>query len=249
MAGGLLSLDAVSKSYWRGPRELKVLADLSLDVHAGEFVAVWGKRGAGKTTLLKLAAGLEAPDRGKVSFAGGDLAVLSETKHARLMRDQIGWVRRTGPKSELRMLDYVALPLLAGHGYREAYGRAREALGRVRISDCSEQRWDSLSDGERALVGIARGIVRAPKLLLVDDPTTNLGVREREEIIELLCLLAEKANLGVLMTVPDMPATMHSHQIMALSGGRLLQAPSPSDGKPSNGKGNVIDFPDRERSA
>lgn len=243
MDGPLLTLEAVSKSYWRGLHQLKVLADLSLEVRAGKFVVVWGKRGAGKTTLLKIAAGLERPDSGSVVFEDGDLAGLSETQHARLMRDRIGWVRRTGPRSELRMLDYVALPLLAGHGHRDAYTRAREALARVQVAECAGQTWGSLSDGERAFVGIARGIVRRPSLLLLDDPTANLGLREREELIELLRELAENAGLGVLMTVPDMPAMMSAHQLKALSGGRILEPPDPDDHS-----GNVIDFPSRERA-
>ncbi|HYM55673.1 MAG TPA: ABC transporter ATP-binding protein, partial [Solirubrobacteraceae bacterium] len=184
------------------------------------------------------------PDRGNVRFEGRDLAGLSETEHAKLMRGRIGWVRRTGPRSELRMLDYVALPLLAVHGHRGAYSRAREALARVRVVECAGQVWGSLSDGERALVGIARGIVRTPSLLLVDDPTTNLGVREREEVIELLRKLADETDLGVLMVVPDMPAMMGAHQIMALSGGRIIAPPDPSD-RP----GNVIDLHSGGRSA
>jgi ABC-type lipoprotein export system ATPase subunit len=240
----LLSLDAVSKSYWRGPHELKVLADLTLEVHAGEFVVVWGKRGAGKTTMLKIAAGLESPDHGTVRFEGRDLAGLSETDHAKLMRDRIGWVRRTGPRSELRMLDYVALPLLAAHGHRGAYTRARQALARVHVVECAGQIWGSLSDGERALVGIARGVVRSPSLLLVDDPTSNLGVREREQVIMLLRELAEKSDFGVLMAAPDMPSMMSAHQIRALSGGRILAPPDPLDRPP-----NVIDLRSGGRSA
>jgi ABC-type lipoprotein export system ATPase subunit len=243
MDDALLSLEAVSKSYWRGPHELKVLADLELEVYPGEFVVVWGKRGAGKTTLLKIAAGLESPEHGMVRFEGRDLAGLSETEHAKLMRDRIGWVRRSGPRSDLRMLDYVALPLLAVHGRRGAYLRAREALARVHVVECAGQVWGSLSDGERALVGIARGVVRAPSLLLIDDPTTNLGVREREEVIELLREFAEETELSVLMAVPDMPAMMGAHQIRALSGGRILAPPEPSD-RP----GNVIDLRSGGRS-
>jgi ABC-type lipoprotein export system ATPase subunit len=237
MEGALLSLDAVSKSYWRGSVEVRVLCDACLDVHAGEFVAVWGRRGAGKTTLLRIAAGLETPDRGTVSFAGEDLSMLSETGHARLMREQVGLVRRAGPRSELCMLDYVALPLLIEHGQRRANGRASEALGRVGMLACAGQRWESLSDGERALVAIAHGIARAPRLLLVDDPTANLGLREREEVMALLRTLVEETNLAVLMTVPDMPAAMRSHQLRALSGGRLLTPPTPP-----RSTDNVIDF-------
>jgi len=238
----LLVLDGVGKSYLRGENTLKVLTDVSLQLDGGEVVAVWGKRGVGKTTLLKIAAGLESPDCGAVSFDGRDMAGLSPTAQARLMREQIGWVRRTGPRSDLPMLEYVALPLMARHD-RNAHAQAREMLDRVGLSALAQELWASLSDGERALVGIAHGVVRKPKLLLVDDPTANLDVRERERVVELLRKLAVEAGIGVLMTVPDMPATMTSHRIMALSGGRLLQSPSPPVDRE-----NVIDFP-RERSA
>jgi ABC-type cobalamin/Fe3+-siderophores transport system ATPase subunit len=179
-----------------------------------------------------------------VRFEEGELAGMSETQHARLMRERIGWVRRSGPRSELRMLDYVALPLLPSYGHRSAYTRAREALARVGVGECARQAWESLSDGERALVGIARGIARAPSLLLVDDPTANLGVREREGLIALLRQLAEQEGIGVLMAVPDMPEVMGAHQIRALSGGRILAPPDPPERS-----GNVIDFPSTERSA
>jgi putative ABC transport system ATP-binding protein len=244
MRAPLLSLRGVSKSYWRGPHELTVLADLSLDVHVGELVAVWGRRGAGKTTLLRIAAGLETLNTGVVRFEGEDLSTFSESAHARLMREQVGWVGRGGPRSELTMIDYVALPLLIEHGRRRAHARASDALGQVGMSDCADQRWADLSDGERALVGIAHGIVRRPRLMLIDDPTANLGVIEREEVVQLLRSLVEETNLAVLMTVPDMPTAMRSHQLTALSGGRLLvPAPAPEH------DGNVIDFPGSERSA
>jgi ABC-type lipoprotein export system ATPase subunit len=252
MTSMLLSLDTVSKSYWRGPSEVRVLTGASLNVRPGEFVAVWGKRGAGKTTLLKIAAGLETPDHGTVRFDGDDLSMLSESGHARLMREHVGWVRRSGPRSELCMLDYVALPLLVAHGQRRANGRASDALSRVGMAQCASQRWDSLSDGERALVAIAHGIAREPRLLLIDDPTANLGVREREEILLLLRSLVEETKVAVLMTVPDMPTALGSHQLQALSGGKLV-APPPSAATPPpagpGGEGNVIDFPGYQRSA
>lgn len=253
MADALLSLEKVSKSYWRGPSEVRVLADACLEIGAGEFVGVWGRRGAGKTTLLRIAAGLEAPDRGSVHFAGEDLATLSERDHARLRRGEIGWVRRSGPRSDLTMLDYVALPLLIEHGRRQANRRADGALQRVGMGQCAGQRWESLSDGERALVAIAHGIARSPRLMLIDDPTANLGVREREEILLLLRLLVDETDVAVLMTVPDMPAAIGSHQLRALSGGRLITPPRSSDGDASpgdsNDEDNVIEFPGYKRSA
>jgi ABC-type lipoprotein export system ATPase subunit len=244
MADALLSLDAVSKSYWRGTSEVRVLSDACLAMDAGEFIGVWGKRGAGKTTLLRIAAGLETPDRGSVRFDGEDLSTLSERAQARLRRGEVGMVRRSGPKSELCMLDYVALPLLIEHGRRKANRLADGALRRVGMVQCAGQHWDSLSDGERAFIAIAHGIARAPRLLLVDDPTANLDLREREEILQLLRTLVQDTNLAVLMTVPDMPAALGSHQLRALSGGRLI---APSAGP--EGEDNVIDFPGYQRSA
>ena len=116
-----LSLERISKSYWRGPHETAVLKDISLSVYAGECVAVWGQRGSGKTTLLKIAAGLEAPEEGVVRFMDRDLGRMSRTELVRLLREEIGWARRTGPESdELEMLDYVALPLLKRQTLRRA---------------------------------------------------------------------------------------------------------------------------------
>jgi ABC-type lipoprotein export system ATPase subunit len=247
----LLSLEGVGKSYLRGPHRLRVLKDVTLDLLAGQLVAIWGKRGAGKTTLLKIAARLEIPDQGIVRFGGVDLATLRETEHTRLMLEKVGWVRRAGPKSDLEMLDYVALPRLAERGRRQAYTLAREALERVGMSDCASQRWGSLSDGERSLVSIAHGIVRAPQLLLVDDPTANLDVIEREQVTGLLRSLADEEGIAVLMTVPDMPAVMHAHHIASLSGGRLA-APPPDEHETAQSPeepGKVIHLRGREQSA
>jgi ABC-type lipoprotein export system ATPase subunit len=249
MNSALLSLRHISKSYWRGPSEVRVLAGASLDVQPGELVAVWGKRGAGKTTLLRIAAGLERPDAGIVRFEGEDLATLSDSAHARLMRQRVGWVRRSGPRSELTMIDYVALPALVEHGRRGAHHHARQALRRVGIAECAGQHWSSLSDGERALVAIAHGIVRGPRLLLVDDPAANLGLREREETLELLGAIVEEAGIAALIAVPDMPAAMRSHQLTALSGGRLLAAVGSGTPPQTPRRGNVIDFPVGERFA
>jgi ABC-type lipoprotein export system ATPase subunit len=248
----LLSLEGIGKSYLRGSHRVRVLQDVALQVGAGQLVAVWGKRGVGKTTLLKIAARLERPDQGVVRFEGVDLASLREAEHTKLMLERIGWVRRAGPKSDLRMLDYVALPRLAERGRRQAYVLAREALERVGMSECVGQRWGSLSDGERSLIAIAHGIVRAPKLLLIDDPTANLDIIEREQLTRLLRSLADDEGTAVLVTVPDMPAMMSAHHIASLSGGRLSTPPieepelSPEDDREP---AKVIRLHGREQSA
>jgi ABC-type antimicrobial peptide transport system, ATPase component len=240
-----LSLERISKSYWRGPHETAVLKDISLSVYAGECVAVWGQRGSGKTTLLKVAAGLEALEEGVVRFMDRELGRMSRTELVRLLREEIGWARRTGPESdELEMLDYVALPLLKRQTLRRARRRSAAALARVGVADCSKGRWEDLTDGERTLVSIAHAMVRAPSLLVVDDPTANLDVLQREEVMGLLRSTAERDWLAVLITVPDMPSMVHAHRIGSLSDGRLLV---PSGTSPE--RDNVVEFPGHGRAA
>ncbi|MGA9284723.1 MAG: ATP-binding cassette domain-containing protein [Solirubrobacteraceae bacterium] len=240
-----LLLDRVSKSYWRGPHETAVLKEISLSVYAGECVAVWGQRGSGKTTLLKVAAGLEAPESGVVRFKDQNLVGISRAGLVRLLREEIGWARRSGPESdELEMLDYVALPLLKQQNMRRARRRSAAALARVGVAECSKGRWEDLTDGERTLVSIAHAMVRQPSLLVVDDPTANLDVLQREQVMGLLRSTAEQDWLAVLITVPDMPSMVHAHRIGSLSDGRLLV---PSGASPE--RDNVVDFPVRGRAA
>lgn len=238
MTGPLLSLEGVSKTYWRGTHELCVLRDVSLELRAGEVVAVYGGRGAGKTTLLKIASGIEVPDAGRVMFDGCDLTTVRGDKLAALHRAALAWVRRGGPFSaEIPVLEHVAMPLLGRYSDREARRRARQALADVGAEAVACEPWASLSDAERTLAAIAHGMVRSPRLLLADDPTANLDAVDRARVAALLRELAERSGTAILMTVPDLPSTRRSHVVMSLNDGRLLAPERPDDG------GKLIDFP------
>jgi putative ABC transport system ATP-binding protein len=248
----LLKLAGVSHRYRRGRHELPVLVDASLSLGAGEVVAVLGRRASGKTTLLKIAAGIEVPDGGRVSFDGWELPELSDSQLSRLLGEQIGWVHNDGggwgPETRMRVLDYVALPLLIALGDRVAFARAERALERVGVPECAQQQWETLSDWERGLVGIAHAIVRGPRLLLVDDVATILGLRETDRLTRLLRSLARESGVAVLMTASDVAATKRSDRTLALAGGRLT-APSEESAPPNlpAASGDVIDLSSRER--
>ena len=239
-AVSLLRLESVSRSFWRGATEIPVLRGISLDVHPGDFVAVYGQRNAGKTTLLKVAAGFECPDSGRVTFLGDDLAGVSRRRFTRLHRDGIGWVEHSGPRSDgLSMRAYVAMPLLGEMGAIQAQRRAGSVLADVGVDDCADRRWDELSDAARMLVAIAHALVRRPKLLIVDDPTVGLGMTDRESIVGLLRQAADEDGVGILMAVPDMPAMVQADRVHSLGRGRLL---SPA-GAPPGRRSNVVEFP------
>jgi predicted ABC-type transport system involved in lysophospholipase L1 biosynthesis ATPase subunit len=238
----LLSLVGVRHGAPRGTGRVEgLLVGVSLDIGAGELVAVVGSRSQGKTTLLQLAAGLVAPEDGVVCFCGQDLAGLPERGYARLLREEIGLVGQSGPRVDLRMVHYVAAPLLVSRKRkhrRQAFARAATALERVGMVSRARQRWGDLSRWDRALVEVAQGIVREPALLLVDDVTDGLGMRETAEVTKLLRSLAEDMGMGVLVTVSDGEAALSAHRVFSLSRGRL-RAISDQSPRPAN----VIDLP------
>jgi predicted ABC-type transport system involved in lysophospholipase L1 biosynthesis ATPase subunit len=241
----VLSLTGVCLSFPRGRRHLvRVLSDVSLQVDAGEVVSVLAQRAQGKTSLLRVAAGMQRPDSGRVCFAGEDLWGFSKRRRSRLLGGLIGWVGPTVPDLDVPMLSSVALPLFARYGKRESYARATAALQRVGASECAEQFWGSLADWERALVALAQGIAREPKLLLVDDLTVSLGLGEADVLTRLLDALAKERGFGVLMSVSDASATGWSGRVATLAGGELLEAPrAPAE------HGNIIDFPGADPGA
>lgn len=244
----ILALREVRLSFPRGRRHVvRVLADVSLDLRAGEVVAVIAQRAQGKTSLLRVAAGMQRPDQGSVLFAGEGVWQMSDRQRSRLLRGQIGLVERTAPNLDVPVLTGVALPLLDVHGRRGAYARAKQALAYVGASECARQHWSELADWERALVALAHGIAREPGLLLVDDLTATLGMGETEEIVGLLGALAQERGIAVLICAGDSGLASCSDRVASLGGGELLVTP-PSTPAPTDA--NVIDFPgERPRRA
>jgi ABC-type lipoprotein export system ATPase subunit len=244
----LLSLQGVGKRYRRGELTRWLLRGATLHLQAREVVSVVAMRGQGKTTLLRLAAGIVAPDEGRVLLGREDLGGLSDPARSRVLREQIGWAGRHGPGIGVRMLDYVAMPLTIGRRARrrEVRSLALEALERVGVEHSAERRWEELSDWERALVEIAQAIAGAPRLLLIDDVIDGLGMRETEELERLVRALAHELELGVLMSASDPEATLCSHRVLSLAGARLTPISPPGD----RDAGNVIRFPrDRREDA
>lgn len=242
----VLELEGVVRRHRRGSTQRTVLDAVSFRLERGEFAAVLASRGQGKTTLLRIAAGIESPDEGSVRFEGRDLARLGDRELSRLLGDHIAWAGTAGPSIAMRMIDYVAMPLLVaprardgrgigpfrrrarrpvgGGGRRDAHDRAHDALARVGASGCAGQHWETLGDWERALVEIAQAIAGEPRLLLIDDLTDTLGIRETDELTGLVRELSRETELAVLMSVSDGQAALRCDRILTLSCGSLFAA-------------------------
>jgi putative ABC transport system ATP-binding protein len=242
----LLSLYGISKRFERsGATGKVVLDDVSLELERGQILGVYGPSGAGKTTLLQIAAGLQAPDAGEVSYDGRRLDELPAGELMRLRRREIAsvWAAET-PPAGLEVLEHVAMPLLVDdRDHRGAARRAQEALAACEAEQCAGMTLEELSDGERQRVAIARAIVIEPRLLLADGPARNLSLVEQEAIMVLLSSLAHDARVAVLVTDSDSESLVGADSIHYLHGGKFVNPAA------STHPGNIYQFPGRSRQA
>jgi putative ABC transport system ATP-binding protein len=228
-----LEFRGVSRSFGFGRVRVAALADVSLEVAAGEFVSVMGPSGSGKTTLLSLAGGLDAPTGGSVLFEGVDLARLSPAEVARLRRRRIGFVYQQFNLIEaLTAAENVSLPLeLDGVG-RAARPRAVAALELVGMADLADRFPDELSGGEQQRVAIARAIVGERSLLLADEPTGALDSATGERVLRLLREHCERGGTAVLVT-HDARYAAWADRVVFLRDGRVADQTSPPAGPES----------------
>jgi putative ABC transport system ATP-binding protein len=216
----LLVLDGVSKSYVRGRRELRALRAVSLEVAAGEMVGVWGRRFSGRTTLLRIAAGLEAPDEGRVLLDGIDVAEHPEGT----LRRRVAYCHASfAPAHAELVVEHVAVPLLAvGTRIDRACTRAQAMLDRVGAGACAEMRPHELAQGELVRVVLARALLQQPQLLLIDEPTSGVDLLERDDLLTTLRVIAKDEHVAVLLTASETPGLGGADRMLSLSDGELL---------------------------
>jgi lipoprotein-releasing system ATP-binding protein len=200
----LLSLLEVTKRHprrARAARERFALRAVSLELEAGELVAVWGRRRSGRTTLLEVCAGLETRIQGVVRFDGRDLATAS----ALGAEGGIGFAHAGFNRMHGVTIEQLATPLLKGRTpVEEAQERAWEMLERVGAEACAELTPDELEPAELVRATLARALMMHPRLVLLDAPTAGLPAPERDAIFALLRSLTDEG-AAVLMTVDEVP--------------------------------------------
>jgi putative ABC transport system ATP-binding protein len=226
--GAVIQLDAVTKTYQTGTPP--ALADLSLDVAAGEVAAVMGPSGSGKSTLLNLIAGLDRPTAGTITVAGRRIDNLGESGLARFRARHVGIIFQFfNLLDDLTVQDNVLLPAqLAGASRRTARTRAGELLERMGIERHRDDYPARLSGGQRQRVAIARALVNSPDLLLADEPTGALDTAAGLQIGRLLQELNADGQTLVLVTHDPALAERHAARTVRLLDGRLEAAGVPA---------------------
>jgi putative ABC transport system ATP-binding protein len=222
MDGTMIRVRALSMRLASGGREVHVLTDVSLDVPAGQFLAIAGPSGSGKSTLLGLIAGLDQPTAGRIEVAGVDVTALDEDGLARFRRDHVGYVFQSFHLlPTLTAQENVAVPLeLAGEA--GAAGRAAALLAEVGLAERAHHYPVQLSGGEQQRVAVARAMARRPALLLADEPTGNLDSATGKQIIELLVGMNRRLGSTLVLVTHDAALAAHADRVVTLRDGRIV---------------------------
>ena len=204
------------------------LDGVSLEIHAGEAVAVMGPSGSGKSTLLNLVAGLDRPTSGSVVVHGEDLGTLNEKGLALFRRRRIGMIFQFfNLLDDLPALDNVALAAqLTGGSAAQARARALELLDELGIADRRDTYPAQLSGGERQRVAVARALMNRPALLLADEPTGALDSKAGEQVMDLLLDLNQIGQTLLLVTHDERLATRCASRLIEFSDGRVAREQS-----------------------
>jgi len=229
--GAVLGLHGVVKHYpGFGGEVVRAVDGVTLDLSAGEIVAMHGPSGSGKSTLLMLAAALMAPDAGAVRFEGRDLAELSASEAADYQRRRIGFIYQSFHlMAGVPAVENAAIKLLADRvSLKQARRAAIPWLERVGLSGRLNHTPDKLSGGERQRVAIARALVGEPRLILADEPTGNLDSIRSREIIELLHSIAHERDAAVLLVTHDLEAAAIADRRCTLRDGKLSEDSAPA---------------------
>jgi putative ABC transport system ATP-binding protein len=227
MTGDGLAVRAerVSRHYEMGSAVIRAVDDVTLQIRAGEFVALLGSSGSGKSTLLNLMAGLDRPTGGAIFANGRNLSELNSLELARYRSRTVGMVFQSfNLLPRMTLEENVELPLrLAEVDRAERGARVQEALERVHLEKRLTHRPSELSGGEQQRAALARALVNRPTLLFADEPTGNLDSATGESIMLLLKEIQQKLGVTIVMVTHERPlAERFADRIAALADGKLL---------------------------
>jgi lipoprotein-releasing system ATP-binding protein len=223
-ANWVIDCNQVTRTYNQGPEKLTIFSDISLQVTAGETIAIVGSSGSGKTTLLNLLGGLDRPSTGDIKICGQEIYKLSEAARARFRNKHLGFVYQFHHLlPEFSALENVMMPCVLGDiSVAAARKKAAFLLNSVGLGARLAHKPGELSGGERQRVAIARALVNEPDCVLMDEPTGNLDEHTGAGVRVLIESLRDQFGMAFVMVTHDMSMARSLGRVMRLEQGRLV---------------------------
>jgi putative ABC transport system ATP-binding protein len=219
-----MNAENLVKQYGKGESAVTAVGGVSLEIKAGEFVAIMGESGSGKSTLLSMLGGLNSPTTGRFLVDGTEIYALTSDERADFRKKSIGFVfQNFHLLPYLTLAENVMLPLAIVNGNKKKkLSAAIDALARVGLQSKAGRLPSQVSGGEQERVAIARAIVNRPPIILADEPTGNLDTRTGAEIMKLLTALNQDG-ITVIMVTHSNEYAHHARRLIRLSDGQLVR--------------------------
>ena len=223
----LVEIRNLAKSYTRGGQAVPVLSDITLDIEAGDFIALMGPSGSGKTTLLNLIAGIDKADSGSLRVDGVDIAALSEAELADWRAAHVGFIFQFyNLMPVLTAYENVELPLmLTSLSRAERRARVELVLSVVGLADRMKHYPNELSGGQQQRVAIARAVVADPTIIVADEPTGDLDRVSAADILTMMQRLNRELGKTIIMVTHDATAARAARTMVHLDKGELIVSP------------------------
>ncbi len=224
MSAPLIAVQDLIKTYDVGEMQVRALRGVSLEVCAGEFVALTGPSGSGKSTFMHLVGCLDRPTSGRYLLGGRDVSALTKRDLASVRNKEIGFVfQGFNLLSRTTALENVELPLLYSGSLpaKARHARAAEALQAVGLDDRLGHHPNQLSGGQQQRVAIARALVNNPKLLLADEPTGNLDSRTSVDVMGIFQRLNAERGLTIVLVTHERDIAEYGTRVVAFRDGRV----------------------------
>ncbi len=220
----IIVLDGIYKTYRIGESEYPVLKGIDLEIEAGEFIALMGPSGSGKSTLLNIVGCLDRPTSGRFILQGMDISRTSDDELARLRREELGFIFQTfNLIGRISVLKNVEVPMMLHNVPRaERKARAMQLLEGVNIANRADFSPPNISGGERQRVAIARALANDPKIIIADEPTGNLDLKNSDEVMNILTNL-NRDGRTIIMVTHNPEITENCSRVVKLRDGRIME--------------------------
>ncbi|HJN56899.1 MAG: ABC transporter ATP-binding protein [Candidatus Woesearchaeota archaeon] len=225
MKSTIIKLDNVWKTYKMGDIEVHALQGLSLEVKAGEFLAIQGASGSGKSTAMNMIGCLDIPTKGRVYLESQDISRLSESNLAQIRGKKIGFIfQQFNLVNTLSAMENILLPMIFQNISREEReNKAKELLNIVELGDRMDHKPTELSGGQQQRVAIARSLSNDPDVILADEPTGNLDSKTGENVMHFLQKMHKEKKTTIVMVTHDAHLAKFAQRIVQLKDGKLIR--------------------------